>query len=341
MSVKIIHAFTAAMLGLGAALQAAAADSALTLRLSNFNPPTHPLQASFQAWATNVEKASGGSLKVTIYPAEQLGKAFDHYDMARDDIADIALVGPGYQPGRFPVAGAADLPFLYNDGKKGTAAVDSWYRKYASAEMKDVHFCLGFIQEPATFHSRRKVILPEDLKGLKVRPPNAVMGNLVTYFGGTNVSAPVQQTRELMERGTVDGTFVPWGSAILFGIDKVAKFHIDAKINAWFGVVVMNAAKYDGMSAIQKQALDKNCTTEAAVSLASGWADFEVAGRIKVVSQPGQEIVELAPEQLAAWRRAAAPLAQSWADSVRKVGIDPDQAIAQLRDSLARNSAAY
>ena len=322
-------------------MPAGAADSLVTLRLSYFLPPSHPLQASFQAWAASVEKASGGSLKVRIFPAEQLGKAFDHYDMARDGIADIALVGPGYQPGRFPVAGAADLPFLYNDGKKGTAAVDAWYRKYAAAEMKDVHYCLGFIQEPATFHSRTKVVLPEDLKGLKVRPPNAVMGNLVTSLGGTNVSAPPQQTRELMERGTVDGTFVPWGSAILFGIDKVAKFHIDAKMNAWFGVVVMNAARYNGLSPTQKQALDNNCTTEAAVSLASGWADFEVAGRDKVINQPGQETVELTPDQLAAWRRAAAPLASAWADSVRKVGVDPDRAMGELRDSLARNGAAY
>ncbi len=338
---NIKNAIAATVFGLCAALPAKAADSPVALRLSYFLPPSHPLQASFQAWAASVEKASGGSLKVTVFPAEQLGKTFDHYDMARDGIADIALVGPGYQPGRFPVAGAADLPFLYNDGKKGTAAVDAWYRKYAPAEMKDVHFCLGFIQEPATFHSRKKVVVPEDLKGLKVRPPNAVMGNLVTNLGGTNVSAPPQQTRELMERGTVDGTFVPWGSAVLFGIDKVAKFHVDAKTNAWFGVVVMNASKYDGLSATQKQAVDKNCTTEAAVSLASGWADFEVAGRNKVIGQPGQEIVELAPEQLSAWRRAAAPLASAWAESVRRVGVDPDQAMAELRDSLARNGAAY
>ena len=337
---KIRHALVAAMLGLSAALPAAA-DSPVTLRLSYFLPPSHPLQASFQAWAANVQKASGGSLKVTIYPAEQLGKAFDHYDMARDGITDIALVGPGYQPGRFPVAGAADLPFLYNDGKTGTAAVDGWYRKYAPAEMKDVHFCLGFIQEPATLHTSRKVVLPEDLRGLKIRPPNAAMGNLVSNLGGTNVSAPPQQTRELMERGTVDGTFVPWGSAVLFGIDKVAKFHLDAKTNAWFGVMVMNTNKYNGLSPIQKQALDKNCTTDAAVSLASGWVDFEVAGRDRIVGQPGQETIELNAEQLAAWRRTAAPLVSAWANSVSKVGVDPNQAMAELRDSLARNGAAY
>src|SRR6266852_7185774 len=50
--------------------------------------------------------------KYKVYPAQQLGKAFDHYDMARDGIADVTYVNPGYQPGRFPIIAAGELPFL-------------------------------------------------------------------------------------------------------------------------------------------------------------------------------------------------------------------------------------
>ena len=32
--------------------------------------------------------------------------------MARDGIADVTYVNPGYQPGRFPIIGAGELPFL-------------------------------------------------------------------------------------------------------------------------------------------------------------------------------------------------------------------------------------
>jgi len=335
------HFAAAALLALSVSSPVAAADSSVTLRLSYFLPPSHPLQRSFQEWVAGIEKASDGTLKTTVFPAEQLGKAFDHYDMARDGIADIALVGPGYQPGRFPVAGAADLPFLYNDGKKGTAAVDAWYRKYAPAEMKDVHFCLGFIQEPATFFSRKKTVLPDDIKGQKVRSPGAVMANLVTDLGGTNVSAPPQQSRELIERGVADGTFVPQGSAVLFGIDKVAKYHIDAKMNAWFGTVVINASKYAALSPSQKKALDENCSAEAAVRLATPWADFEVAGREKLIKQPGQETIALTQAQIEAWRKAALPLVAAWSATVRKVGVDPDKAMQELKDSLKSYEAAY
>ena len=32
--------------------------------------------------------------------------------MARDGIADMTYINPGYQPGRFPIIGAGELPFL-------------------------------------------------------------------------------------------------------------------------------------------------------------------------------------------------------------------------------------
>src|SRR4029077_1406749 len=116
-----------------------ATDQPVQLKLSTWVPPAHPLNPSLQAWAADIEKASDGTIKSTLFTSEQLGKAFDHYDMARDGIADFAYVNPGYQPGRFPVAAAAELPFLMANAKGGSAAFDAWYRNYAAEEMKDVH----------------------------------------------------------------------------------------------------------------------------------------------------------------------------------------------------------
>src|SRR5581483_361849 len=93
-------------LGLAAALAACAVlappakaqDQQVQLKLSLWVPPAHPLVPSSEAWAADIEKASNGTIKSTVFPSEQLGKAFDHYDMARDGIADFAYVNPGYQP---------------------------------------------------------------------------------------------------------------------------------------------------------------------------------------------------------------------------------------------------
>src|SRR5712675_3497237 len=135
---------------------ALAQDKTVNLKVSLWVPPAHPLVPATQAWAADIEKASGGSIKVAVFPSEQLGKAFDHYDMARDGIADVTYVNPGYQPGRFPIIGAGELPFLMSDAKGGSMALDAWYRKYAEKEMKDVKYCLAFIHSPSSFHTRTK-----------------------------------------------------------------------------------------------------------------------------------------------------------------------------------------
>ena len=151
--------------------------------------------------------------------------------MARDGIADVTYVNPGYQPGRFPIIGAGELPFLMSDAKGGSMALDAWYRKYAEKEMKDVKFCLAFIHSPSSFHSRtKKIVVPDDIKGMKIRPAHATMANFVTLLGGTNVQSSAPEVRDIIERGVADAVTFPWGSLVLFGIDKVTKYHMDAPL---------------------------------------------------------------------------------------------------------------
>ena len=153
-----------------AAAAAQAQDKPVMLKLSSWVPAQHALNPSLIAWAEDIKKASNGTITFSFFPGEQLGKAFDHYDMARDGIADLTYINPGYQPGRFPIIAAGELPFLMSDAKGGSAALDEWYRKYAGKEMKDVKFCLAFIHSPSSFHSRtKKIVVPDDVKFL-VRP---------------------------------------------------------------------------------------------------------------------------------------------------------------------------
>src|SRR6266705_4622248 len=141
-----------------------AQEKTFELKMSHWVPAAHPLQKALEDWGAAVEKESGGTIKYKVYPAQQLGKAFDHYDMARDGIADVTYVNPGYQPGRFPVIGAGELPFLMANAKGGSAALDAWYRKFAAQEMKDVKFCLAFVHDPGAFHTNKKIMVPADIR---------------------------------------------------------------------------------------------------------------------------------------------------------------------------------
>ena len=317
-----------------------AQDKPVQLKLSSWVPAQHPLNPALQAWADDIKKESGGTITAILFPSEQLGKAFDHYDMARDGIADFSYVNPGYQPGRFPVMAGASLPFLFANGKEGSAAIDAWYRNYAAKEMKDVKYCFAFVHDPGTFHSRKKITVPGDIKGMKVRPATSTVGQLITSLGGTNVQASAPESRDMLERGVADAITFPWGSIGLFGIDKVVKYHMDVPLYVTPFVWVMNKGKYDAMSAAQKKVIDDHCTSEWAQKVAGPWADFEFAGRAKMAALSGHEIYKLTPEQLDAWRKAAAPSEAQWADSVKKVGEDPKAVMDALKASLTKYKSA-
>jgi TRAP-type transport system periplasmic protein len=321
---------------------AVAEDRTIELKFAHWVPASHPMHAAAKAWAESIEKASNGTLKTTIYPAQQLGKAFDHYNMARDGIADIAYTNPGYEPGRFPVMGAAELPFVFGNARAGSAAFDAWYRKYEAREMKDVHFCLAFLHDPATVHAtHRKVLVPADMRGLKVRPANATIAKFIVMLGATNIQASAPEARDVLEKGVADAITFPWGSTVLFGIDKVVKYHIDAAFYVTEQVWVLNKARYESMSPAQKQVIDDHCTSAWAEKVATPWADFESAGRDKIKAMPGHEVYPLSPGQLAEWRTAAEPLRSDWAAAVKNAGYDPDTVLDELKSKLAAGNAAY
>jgi len=342
MKLRFAGCVCAAALLIAGATGALAQDKTFELKVSHWVPPSHPLQKALEEWGASVEKDSGGTIKYKIYPAQQLGKAFDHYDMARDGIADLTYINPGYQPGRFPIIGAGELPFLMTNAKGGTQALDAWYRKYAAQEMKDVKFCLAFVHDPGAFHSRsKKIVVPEDIKGMKIRPAHATMATFVTMLGGTNVQASAPEVRDILEKGVADAVTFPWGSVPLFGIDKVTKYHLDMPLYVTTFAFVFNKAKYDEMSASQKKVIDNHCTPEWALKVAAPWADFEHAGIAKIKAEAGQEIYEPTPAQVAEWKKAAQPLEEKWAENVKKTGVDPATVMKELKAQLSKEGAGY
>src|SRR5258705_7446549 len=321
---------------------AIAQDKVVQLKLSHWVPATHPLQKAMEEWGASVEKASGGTIKSTVYPAQQLGKAFDHYNMARDGIVEFAYVNPGYEPGRFPIIAAGEIPFLVGDVHGGIRAIDTWYRKYAPTEMKDVKYCFSFILDPATWHSRnKKIVVPSDIKGMKIRPSNATIATWVTQLGGTNVQASASEVRDVMEKGVAEAVMFPWGSVPLLGVDKVTKYHMDAPLHTVTFQWLMSPKTYAAMSAAQKKVIDDHCTTEWAGKFADPWAEFERAGLAKVKAMPGHEVFTITDAQLNEWKKSAEPLEKQWVDNVRKAGGDPDAIMKGLKQSLAQYKAAY
>lgn len=323
----------------GLATASYAQDKPVELRLGHWLPPTHSLsKTGFEPWAKSVEAASRGTIKVALFPAQQLGKAPDHYDMARDGIADLTWVSPGYQAGRFPIFAASELPFMTGKPGPGSAALDIWYRKYAASEMKDVKFCFAH-QHIGTLHSKKPITEPSQIRGMKIRPSNGTVASFITLLGGTNVSVSAPESRDALEKGVADAITFPWDSTISFGVAKAVKFHNDMRLYPATFVWVMNPEWYGKLSAAQKKVIDDHCNTDWAAKVGAAWGDFEDSGRDKLEKTPGHTIVKLTPAQQEAWRKAAEPLYAKWAQDVAKAGGNAGQIMGELRREIEARKA--
>lgn len=329
----------AAAAALVAALPAQAQDKPTELKLAHWVPANHLLAVlGWIPWGKSIEAASGGSIKVTLFPAQQLGKAADHYDMARDGIAQVTYVNPGYQAGRFPIIAAAELPFLVDKPGPASQALDAWYRQYAEREMKDVKVCLTHLHV-GTFHSKQPITEPGQIKGMKIRPSNGTMAAYMSLLGATNVQVSAPESRDALEKGVADAIVFPWHSIITFGIDKVVKFHNDQKLYASTFAWTMNRRWYESLSPANRKVIDNHCNNEWAAKVGVAWGDDEDSGQGKLEKMPGHTIVKLTPEQKKAWRDAAEPLYVKWIESANKAGQDGKAALDALRDELKKRDA--
>ena len=144
--------------------------------------------------------------------------------------------------------------------------------------------------------------------------------------------------RDVLARHVADGVTFPWGSILLFGIDKVTKYHMELPFYTTTFALVFNKAKYDAMDAKQKKAIDDHCTSEWALKVAGPWADFEHNGIAKIKAEAGQHVYKITPAQAALWHKAAAPLEAKWAAGAKKAGVDPAKVLAELRADLKKRT---
>ncbi len=315
-----------------------AADEVVTLKFAHFVPPMHELsKVSFPNWIRSVEQASEGSIKIRVFPAGQLGKPADHYDLARDGIADIAWANPGFNAGRFPIFAGSQLPMLVGDSRSGSQALTEWYGQYAAQEMGDVKVCFGHMMYGDMLHTKEKVVLPSDLKGMKIRPSTSMEAVLIREAGGASVPGANPQAREMLDRGVVDGTMSTPTSLISFGADKAVKHHLALQLSQPAWVIVINKHKYESLTPKQRTALDQNCTPEAAYRFAEPLYASEEPG-LKNLADHNTVTAPDAPA-IAAWKVVADHVKESWLKEITDSGLDAQKIYANFVTSLDKHGA--
>ncbi len=318
-----------------------AQDNKVTLRLSYWVPAKHMLSVGYREWAEHLKKESNGTINLALFPASQLGSGRDHYDMVKRATADVGLVNPGYTPGRFPLAGALEMPFLVSDALNGAKAMTRFYAKYAPKEMSDVRTCHVFSTPISTFHGVKAIKVPEDIRGMRIRAGNATISSFITSLGGSPVQVPIMEAFETLKRGITTGISSSWGGMVTFNFGKVVNHHLEMPFYVSSFVHTLNMNSYNKMSDAQKKIFDATCTPEWSARIYSHWEKQEHGLKAQLLKDTKRTIHKVGPKEIALWRAAAEPVFKHWANAVAAKGHDPKAVLDDLKAELKRAGALY
>ena len=239
----------------------AASAQEVTLRLAHFWPTAAPIHEEiFQAWADAVSEESDGRIGVEIYPSQTLARAPQTYDFVVSGVADIGATVQGYTANRFPLTQVIELPGLVRSARQGSCVLQSLYDEgHLDAEYADSRVLFLFTHGPGHLHTvEAPVETPEDLAGLRIRRPTAVVAQLLEELGAEPVGMPAPEIYTSLQRGVIDGAALPWEGVLSFRANEVVGQHTEIGLYSLAFMVTMNQGAYDRMPADLQAVIDNN-----------------------------------------------------------------------------------
>lgn len=316
-----------------------AAAETIELKLSHFLPPVHGMHKDFlEPWARELEKRSGGTVKVTIFPGgTQFGNVAKQLDQVRAGVVDIAHGLHGIPRGRFPRTSIIDLPFLSKSADAATRALWAVYPKYLTGEYKGVKVLALHAHNPGLIHTRAKQIKTmDDLKGLRIRTPSPAISEMLKFLGATPQGMPPGKVYENLQKGVIDGTVFPWDPVKSFKLAEVLKYHLDARAYTVSFYFVMNENTYNKLPADVRQAIDET-TGDALIAKFGGWWNGWDAPGLAEAKKRGNVITALSDDERARWREALKPMIEGWLGKLEKDGVaDAREIYAALQAEIAK-----
>jgi len=182
---------------------------AQTLKMANVVPEGSWFGRQHKWWAGEVEKRTGGKLKVQVFWLESLAKWKDALPAIQSGVADLAWVSSTYFPSEFP--GYLMLDNLFNFGDDYVAAVlaaidtlENEPNLRNELRRADIVLLMPHISGHAPIGTKAPLASIKDLKGKSLRTYGGVRTQFYTNIGANPIFMSFADMYEAMNRGTVD-----------------------------------------------------------------------------------------------------------------------------------------
>lgn len=299
----------------------AVAAGPVTLKISHqFPANTDFRDVITRKFAKEVEARTHGQLKFQIYPGASLFKATQQFDALANGSLDMSVYPLAYSGGKLPEVNLTLMPALIKNYQQGydweNAEIGKWLEKYL--EDHGVVLITWLWQAGGVASRDKPILVPEDVKGLKVRGAGKMIELMLQGAGASIATFPSSETYNAMQSGVVDGLWTSSASLMSFRLMEVAKYVTTAQDHTFwymFEPMLMSKATYDKLTPEQQKIVKEVGHSLQKFALDSCKADDKRVA--DVYGKAHDKVSTMSEAQFMEWKKLAQQTA--WKDFARDV----------------------
>lgn len=309
----------ASLVAAALALAASSAFAQKTLKYAHFQPAKddQPKHVAALAFKEHVEKSTGGSIKVEIYPAGQFGKDQPTMEGVKLGTLELAVAHDGAIATVHKPIGVLGIPFLYANHEHAWRVYDSKWKDEFSADMvKKTGIRMLGIADNGVRHftnSLRPINSPADMKGMKIRiQPSPVYKTLVESLGASASAIPWAELPTALQQRVVDGQENGVTNILAASLYQHQKY-ITLDGHVWsIHAYMVNERFYRGLTPTERKAVDEG--TRKAVAIHRKMTSDQDKNAKQILEKVGMQVTVLSPAEVAPFRKLAQPPVKEWAE---------------------------
>lgn len=322
-----------------------AKDDVEVITVHHFMSSKAPLQTKLlEPWAKKIEEASGGKLKIEIFPSMSMGgKPDELYKQVRNGTADIVWTLPGYTPGVFPRTEVFELPTVHIGDAVATSIAMREKFDLIKDDFTDVKPLLVYAAAGNALHTvNKKITNMSDLKGLKLRAPSRTAGWYIEAMGAESVGMPLPDLPQALSKNAIDGALVPFEVFPAYKFAQLTQYSIEGEKGERFGtsvfMLLMNNDRFNSLSKELQKVLLDSVDMNTVKEVGQLWMDFEKPGMQMQKDSKGGEIIKLDSNAMAEFNKAGEKVVQRWVEEAKTKGIDGQKLVDSAREAISASS---
>ncbi|HEU0198947.1 MAG TPA: TRAP transporter substrate-binding protein [Burkholderiaceae bacterium] len=269
-------------------------------------------------FANDVEKLSGGKLKITVHPNASLFKAQEIKRAVQGNQAPMGEILLSNFINENPLYGVDVLPFIatsYEEAMKLHQAAKPALEKLLASQGLRLLYTVAW--PPQGLYSKKPLTAATDLKGVKFRSYNPATAKIAEMFGAQPVTIQAAELSQAMATGVVE-SYISSGST---GYDTKTfehlKFFYDTQ--AWLpkNAVIVNEKAFNSLDKATQDAVLK----AAADAEKRGWALSQEKTKwyLDQLRANGMTVAAPSPKMKDEFKKVGDALVADW---LQKTGAD-------------------